>query len=158
MPASPPAKERHEYRHFFLKVGIPFIVVSFLVLGGFKNIFIIAGEARTTATVTEVRLTGSGRCSILYRYEVNGQTYQGRGAPDHEPYTPPYSAGTTYEIRYAKAHPAFSTPQNPYTLFGQLLFACLILVWIDYTVTASERRKAGEVESNPFKKGPNEDS
>jgi hypothetical protein len=119
-------------RHFFAGVGIPCFAVFILLFGGLKNIEIILHEGRTTATVTEVRSIGRGRSALYYSYEIDGHTYTGSGGPDHPPFTPPYSAGSTFEIRYSTAHPSFSTAQNPWTLFGQFMVGSLFLLWADY--------------------------
>lgn len=121
-------------RRFFVVVGIPCFFVFILCLGGFRNIFILMQEGRTTATVTDVYSSGRGRSSVWYRYEVDGATFTGGGAPDHEPFTPPYAAGTTFEIRYSRVFPSFSTAQNPWTIFGQFLVGCVFLLWADFMV------------------------
>jgi hypothetical protein len=96
-------------RHFFAGVGIPCFAAIILLIGGLKSIVILFYEARTTATVTDVHSNGRGRSSLHYRYEIDGHSYAGSGAPDHPPFTPAYAPGNTFEIRYSTAHPSFST-------------------------------------------------
>jgi hypothetical protein len=112
-----------------------------LLLGGFKNIVIILHEARTTATVTEIRSNGKGRSYLYYRYEVDGRTYSGRGGPEHQPFTPPFSAGSTFEIRYSTWMPSFSIAQSPFTIFGQFLVGCLFFLWADFVATRYGKRR-----------------
>jgi hypothetical protein len=132
-------------RHFFAGVAIPCFAVFILLLGGLKNISIILHEARTTATISEISSSGRGRSSLRYRYEINGHTYTGSGAPDHPPNTPPYSVGNTFEVRYSTAHPSFSTAQNPWTLFGQFGVGSLFLLWADYMAIHYGKRREAKV-------------
>lgn len=122
-------------KHFFAGVGIPGFAVCMMLYGGFRDMAIILFEARTTATISDFVVTGERRSSVKYRYEVNGRAYTGWGAPEHVPFTPPYAIGDTYEIRYSKAFPSCSTAQNPWTIFGQFLFGCGVLLWVDYMAT-----------------------
>ena len=128
-------------RHFFAGVAIPCWAMFILVLGGFKNIEIILHEARTTATVTDIQSSGRGRSTLYYRYEIDGHAYTGTGGPDHPLEGPPYTNGTTFEIRYSTAHPSFSTAQNPWTLFGQFLVGSLFLLWADYMATRHGKKQ-----------------
>ena len=143
-----------QQRHFFAGGGIPFFFVFVMVLGGgFENLVILLHEGRTTATFTEIDDSGKGRVSFYYRYMVNGHTFTGRGAPDHQPFTPPFKVGDTFEIRYSKLVPYFSIAQDPTTIFGQFLVGSLFLLWADYMATRNrsggnkneESRKAGSV-------------
>jgi len=131
MSSSLPAVLRRWFsqRHFFAGVAIPCFAVFILFIGGFKSIEILLHEARTTATVTEIQSNGRGRSSLYYRYEVGGHAYTGRGGPDHQPFTPPFSPGCTFEIRYSTLFPFFSLAQNPLTIFGQFAVGCLFLLW-----------------------------
>jgi hypothetical protein len=128
-------------RHFFAGVAIPCFAVIVLLLGGLKNIEIILHEARTTATVTDIQSSSRGRSTLYYRYEIDGQAYTGTGAPDHPLEGPPYTNGTTFEIRYSTAHPSFSTAKNPWTLFGQFLVGSLFFLWADYMATRQKKKR-----------------
>ena len=123
--------------HFFARVGIPAFFVFILLIGGCRNIDVALHEARTTATVTGVDHGRGGHGALLYRYEVDGQTYSGSGDPG----SPPYPEGSTFEIRYSTAHPAFSVAHSPFTIFGEFLVGSLVLLWVDYMAT---RRRSDE--------------
>jgi hypothetical protein len=105
-----------------------------MALSGFKNLVIMLNEGRTTATFTKVD-DSRGRVSFYYRYTVDGRTYTGSGAPDHQPFTPPFKVGGTFGIRYSKLVPFFSIAKDPTTIFGQFLVGSLFLLWADYMAT-----------------------
>jgi hypothetical protein len=122
-------------RHFFVVVGIPLLVFFSLVIdGGFSDLMILVNESRTTATITAVRSSGRGRSSLYYSYKVGSRTYSGRGGPEHAAFTPPFAVGDTFEVRYSKLLPFFSTAGNPLTIFGQVAVGCLFLLWADFMV------------------------
>jgi len=127
------AKRWLSQRHFFAGVGIPCFAVFILLIGGFRNAVILLHEARTTATITAIHPGSRG--SLYYSYEVDGHTYPGQGGPEHPAFTPPFSVGGTFEIRYATLLPFFSTAQNPFTIFGQFMVGCLFFLWADYMAT-----------------------
>jgi len=87
-----------------------------------------------------------GRSTLYYRYEIGGHAYTGTGGPEHPSEGPPYTNGTTFEIRYSTAHPSFSTAQNPWTVFGQFLVGCLFLLWADFMAV----RQKKETRSQPL--------
>lgn len=112
--------------------------------GGWKRLDILLHEARTMATVVESRSTSPGRCVVRYRYEVEGQTYTGGGAPDPGPDIPPIKIGTTYEIRYATAHPRFSCVEHPGIIFGQYVVGCLFVSACAFLGARSEAAKKSQ--------------
>jgi hypothetical protein len=124
-----------QQRHFFAGVAIPIFFVFIMALSGFKNLVILLHEGRTMAVFTEIDDSGRGHVSSYYRYEVNGHTYTGSGAPDHQPFTPPFKVGDTFEVRYSKLMPFFSIAQDPTTVFGQFLVGSLFLLWAGYMAT-----------------------
>ena len=123
-------------QHFFAAVGIPFFAVFIMFIGGCRNIDIALHEARTIATVTGIHHSPGGHRAFLYRYDVDGRSYSGSGDPGN----PPYPEGSTFEIRYSKAHPSFSIAQSPFTIFGQFLVGSLFLLWADYMAVHKRRR------------------
>lgn len=127
-------------RHFFAGVAIPCFAVFVLVFGGFKNALILLRAARTTATITA--LHPGSRGSLYYSYEVDGHAYTGRGGPELPAFTAPFSVGGTFEVRYSKWFPFFSTARNPLTIFGQFAVGCLFLLYADYMATRYEKKRA----------------
>lgn len=143
MPAALAAltKRWFHQRHFFAFVCIPLFFVFIMLFGGLRNLLIGLHQARTIATVTKTRPYSHSHPSIYYRYEVDGQAYTGTGGPDHPSFTPPLSVGDTFEIRYCRFLPSFSTAQNPFTIFGQFLVGCLILLLADFMATRCAKRR-----------------
>jgi len=116
-------------------VGFPFFAGFILLLHGLRNIDIFCHEARTTATVT-----GSGsHGAILYRYEVGGQTYTGRGDPGLQ--YAPFPVGSTFEIRYSTVHPSRSTARHPLNFIGEIAVGWGFLGWILY-LNHTRRKRA----------------
>jgi hypothetical protein len=119
-------------RHFFAGVAIPCYAVFILAIGGFRDIMILLDEGLTTATITAIYSSGRGRSSLHYSYEVGGRTYSGLGGPDRAEFSPPFAVGDTFQIRYSRLLPFFSTAQNPLTVFGEFAVGCLFLLWADF--------------------------
>ena len=113
--------------------AMTFVVTVIIFFGGLQNLDVALHEARTTATVT-----GRGSHGVLlYQYQVDGKVYEGAGDPGN----PPYSIGTNYEIRYSSAHPYFSSAQNPFILFGQMLVAMAFVGIGAYSIRYSISKK-----------------
>ena len=126
-------------RHFYAGICIPLFAVFILLIGGFRNIMIVLDQARTTATITAIH--HSNRPTLYYRYEVGGHTYTGEGGPDHPAFTPPFAVDDTFEVRYSKLLPFFSTAENPLIIFGQFGVGCLFLLWADFMAIRYGKRR-----------------
>jgi hypothetical protein len=127
-------------RNFIAVVGIPFfsVMVMFLI-GGCKNIDIALHEARTTATVLPAT-ESHGRKGIRYSYEVDSHTYIGGGDPGN----PPYSPGSTFEIRYCTLHPSFSTARSPFEFVGIICVGSFFAGMASFTASRSKRWNRAE--------------
>ena len=108
-----------------------FVATCVMFHGGFRNLDIALHEARTIATVSGYGAHGA----VLYQYNVNGRIYKGAG----NPYLPG-PVGNKFEVQYSSAHPYFSSPENLFTLFGQMLVGMAFVGIGAYSITRSKRK------------------